>query len=355
METNFRRELTSSFKPHVGQFVVWAVLLHAMLFMRADVPCAEGLRNTPATVLSFLPEEILTSPLVFHVFRWLLVVAGILWVLQLLVPLSSWVCVFAYTITVALVFENSSHIEHTKNLANIVLFVHAMWYHFHASDIRTALARNAFWVSSVYPGWTHSLSLFCIAIYHSNAALAKLLQSGIEWPNGLSLQLWINLMGREDSLAKTLILSDRTTAALLQWCVLLVEASAIVAVFCPRVRMPIGAALLGLYGGIADSFGFSFVLNAFLVAAFFFPWARIIDRACDAAKRCLEVGCTVARGSRLERTLGFVVPRLDLLGVTALSRQPKPSGPEPFPGANSRARSEPSERCSPGGSRGDNS
>jgi len=33
----------------------------------------------------------------------------------------------------------------------------------------------------------------------------------------------MNLMGREDSLAKALILSDRTTAALLQWAVLLVE------------------------------------------------------------------------------------------------------------------------------------
>jgi len=248
METDFRRELTSSSKPHVGQFVVWAVLLHAMLFMRVDMPYSEGSRNNPATVLSFLPEEILTSPLVFQLSRWLFVVAGILWALQLLLPLSSWVCVFAYTITIALVFENSSHIEHTKNLANIVLFVHAMWYHFHTSDIRTALARNAFWVSRIYPGWTHSLSLFCIAIYHSNAALAKLLQSRIEWPNGLSLQLWVDLMGREDSLAKTLILSDRTTAALLQWAVLLVEASAFLAVFYPRLRMPIGAALLSLYG-----------------------------------------------------------------------------------------------------------
>ena len=151
----------------------------------------------------------------------------------------------------------------------------------------------------------------------------------------------MNLMGREDSLAKALILSDRTTAALLQWAVLLVEASAILAVFCPRLRMPIGAALLGLYGGIADSFGFSFVLNAFLVAAFFFPWARIIDRACDAAKRCLEVIFSVARGSRLERILGFVVPRLDLLGVTTFSCQPQPSGPERFPGGNSKARREP--------------
>lgn len=318
MGTELRRKLNSASKPHVGQFVLWGLLLHAMVFLRVDLPLSEGLRNSPATVLSFLPEAILTAPLAFHFFRWLLVVAGILWALQLLVPLSAWVCVFAYTITVAIIFENSSQIDHTRNLANLVLFVHAMWYHFYAGDIRTALSRNVFWISRVYPWWIHCLSLYCIAIYHSNAALSKLLQSGIQWPNGLSLQLWVHLMGREPSLANPVILSSRTGASLMQWAALLVEASAIVAVFCPRLRVPIGVALLGLYVGIADSFGFSFMLNGFLVAAFFFPWAGIIDRGCDAAERCLEVTIAVARGSWLERLLRFVVPRLDLFGVTKL-------------------------------------
>jgi hypothetical protein len=327
MGTEFRAELTSNFKPHVGQFVIWGLLLHEMVLMRVNLPRWEGLRNTPATVFSFLPVEILISPLVFHFFRWLFVVAGILWILQLRLPISSWVCVFAYTITSAMVFENSTQIEHTKNLANIVLFVQAMWYHFHAGDIRTAVARNSLWISRIYPGWTYCLSLFCIAIYHSNAALAKVLESGLRWPNGLSLQLWIDLMGREHSLANPLILADRGTAALMQWVVLVVEASAILGVFFTRLRVPIGVALLGLYIGIAESFGYSFLLNAFLVAAFFFPWSGIMDRsgimdqACDVAKRRFKVSITVARGSRLERILGFVLPRLDVFRMIKLSSQ----------------------------------
>ena len=323
MERELRREIASAYKPHIGQFVVWGLLLHAIIFMRDRVPASEGARNHLATIFSFLPEEILTSPLVFPVFRWLLVAAGILWALQLLVPLSSWVSVFAYTLTVAIAFENSSHIDHARHLANLVLFVHAMWYHFHASDIRMALARRVFWLSRIYPGWVHSLSLFCIGIYHSNAALSKLVQSGIDWPNGLSLQLWVHLMGREHSLANTLILSSRTTAALLQWAVLVVEASALVAVFVPRLRVPVGVALLGVYAGIADSFGFSFVLNAFLVAAFYFPWMGVIDRACDAAERRLAITFAVARGSRLERFLDFVVSRFDVLGLARISSQPE--------------------------------
>ncbi len=321
MEAELRRKLSSATKPHVGQFVVWGILLHAIVFLPVHLPLSAGPRNSPATVLSLLPEVILTAPPVFHFFRWLLVAAGILWALQLLVPLSSWVSVIAYTITVALVFENSTQIDHTKNLANLVLFVHAMWYHFHASDIRTALNRNAFWTSRVYPRWIHSLSISCIAIYHSNAALSKLLQSGIEWTNGLSLQLWVHLMGREHSLINTLILSSRTTAALMQWATLLVEASSLVAVFCPRLRVPIGVALLGLYVGIADSFGFCFALNGFLIAAFFFPWAGIIDRLCNTAESILMVTIVVRRGSRLERMLRVAMPRLDVLGVTRLSSQ----------------------------------
>ena len=206
---------------------------------------------------------------------------------------------------------------------DLVLFVHAMWYHFHASDIRMALARRVFWLSRIYPGWVHSLSLFCIGIYHSNAALSKLVQSGIDWPNGLSLQLWVHLMGREHSLANTLIFSSRSTAALLQWAVLVVEASALVAVFVPRLRVPVGVALLGVYAGIAESFGFSFVLNAFLVAAFYFPWRGIMDRACDAADRRLAITFAVARSSRLERFLDFVVSRFDVLGLARISSQPE--------------------------------
>lgn len=53
-----------------------------------------------------------------------------------------------------------------------------MWYHFHASDIRMALARRAFWLSRIYPVWADSLSLFCIGIYRSNAALSKLCVDG---------------------------------------------------------------------------------------------------------------------------------------------------------------------------------
>jgi hypothetical protein len=319
MGPEFRDEIHSNIKPYVGQFVLWALLLHEMVLLRWDLPQTEGLRSNPATVLSFLPVEVLTSPLLFQIFRWILVVTGILWSLQLLVPFSSWVCVFSYTATVAMIFENSYQISHTKNLANIVLFVHAMWYHFHASDIRRALASNTFWVSRIYPGWTYCLSLFCIAIYHSNAALAKILESGFHWPNGISLQLWIHLMGRENSLANTLLLSDRSTATMIQWAVLCVEASAIMAVFLPRFRVAIGVALLVLYIGIADSFGFSFLLNAFLVVAFYFPWTRIMERACEIAERHVKFNLIVARSSRLALLLGFVLPRFDVLRVTELS------------------------------------
>ncbi len=321
MVTEFPDRLDLNFRPHVGQFVLWVLLVHEMLLMRLDLPCAAGSRNNHATILSFLPTEILTSPFVFLCFRSLFLVAGILWILQLLLPISSWVCVIAYTICMGMIFENSSHISHTKNLSNIVLFVQALWYHFHASDIRNALGRNTFWVSRIYPGWVYTLSLFCVALYHSNAAIAKVLESGLRWPNGLSLQLWIELMGRENSLVNSVILSSRSVATLMQWGVLVVEASAILAVVFPRLRVAIGVAILCLYVGIADSFGYSFLLNAFLVAAFYFPWSGWIDSAFEIAERSPKLLITVAVGSRWEGILGFVVPRLDLFRMTKCSNE----------------------------------
>lgn len=49
----------------------------------------------------------------------------------------------------------------------------------------------------------------------------------------------------------------------------------------------------------------------------------VIDRACVPAERRLVITFAVARGSRLERFLDFVVSPFDVLGLARISSQPE--------------------------------
>lgn len=69
MGADLPRAGTSASRPHVGQVVVWGILLHAIVFMRDHVPTPAGERDHLATVCSLLPEELLASPFVFPVCR----------------------------------------------------------------------------------------------------------------------------------------------------------------------------------------------------------------------------------------------------------------------------------------------
>lgn len=315
MLSRIRERLGECTRPQLGQFVIWALIYIAITRTSRDLPVLVGERNSPVTILSFLPEDVLTSWLLFTVCRWFLVIAGSLWALQLLLPLSCWLTVVAFTAVVALFNENASTISHIFNLPTIVLIIHAMWYHFYHRAITQSLARGCFWRTCIYPYWVFYLSVFCIAMFHTNAGLSKLTESGPLWANGVSLQLWLHLWGRHDSFLSALIVSNRSLAIALQGSTLVIETGAILAIFSAKMRIGIGVGLLCLYCGIIESFGYQFMYNAILVAVFVLPLNTALDYIYTRTTR-VTVHITCGKLSR--KVCQRVVSRLDVFGVIEL-------------------------------------
>tara|TARA_B100001093_G_scaffold514601_1_gene588986 strand:- start:98 stop:877 length:780 start_codon:yes stop_codon:yes gene_type:complete len=252
--------------------------------------------------------------MVFEGLRWALVIGGVLWSLQLLIPWSSWLAVGSFTGVVALFYENSMAIAHTYNLAVLLLFIHAAWYHFRRHEIRAAIADGSFWHREMYPPWVFKLSVFSIAIFHTFAGLSKLFISGFEWANGLSLQLWVHLWG-VDSGVKELLLSDRALAQALQVSTLVIETGAIVALLSRRWRWAMGLGLMGLYSGILMTFNFNFQYNALIVALFLLPTYAALDWVYKFLHDGRRLTLRLRPDSAVTRVLRLLLSRLDILGV----------------------------------------
>lgn len=257
--------------PRFGQLVVWVLLSFCLILAALPVHYMTGQRIGPATILAFLPDAVVRTELLYQATRITLVISALLWATQRLVPWTCWITVVSCTALWSLRMENTYHAAHIFNVTNMLLVLHAGWYQFYSLQIRQSRREGRFWTSALYPRWVYLLSVFYIGLFHTWAGLSKLRYSGIDWGNGVSLQLWIHLFGWPGSVASQLLLDHPAIAKAAQSSALLVETLAILALI-PGMRVVVGLALLGLYLGILTTFvDFGFHFNALLVAMFLLP------------------------------------------------------------------------------------
>jgi hypothetical protein len=280
-------------RPLYGQVILWVLLacalcLAAYFLSHHGGAHPHGPRNrvsiltpqpeaAPPSLLSLLPDALLQNRPLFWSCGALFVLGAILWVAGLLLPWSGWLCALSFTAVVALYLENASQATHVAHLTNVLLLLHALWYHFYAAEIRHARREGCFWQRDLYPRWVHSLSVFAIGMFYGLAGLSKLLEGGLGWANGVSLQLWVSLWGNPDSLWTQLILDNRNVARALQWATLLSEVGALPALFLPRFRLACALALVGFHIGQIAVFAWGFHANMILLLLVFappWPWIK---------------------------------------------------------------------------------
>jgi hypothetical protein len=265
-------------RPHFGQLTLWLLLLCAqplaIYFVTHWGLHVRGPRTGPATILSFLPDSVLLSPLPIQVCASLFVLGSFLWLAQLAIPWSGWLTSLAFTAVVALYVENATQVTHVAHVTNVLLLLHALWYHFYRREIRAALAAGCFWSTPLYPRWVHALAVFYLGLFYGLSGLMKLLTSGPGWANGVSLQLWTNLWGEPGSLWTGLIREHRWVAVAMQSATLLGESSGLLAIFLPRLRPFIGLMLIGFHVGAICVFKWGFHANMVMLALFFLPCDR---------------------------------------------------------------------------------
>ncbi len=262
--------------PHFGQLATWVLLGAALWLARYPYEMAVGPRQGPASLLSWLPGEVLSSPASFWVARCALVLGAALWFWRKLLPWSCWLTVIAFTILWSLHVENSWHTNHCFQMTNNLLFIQALGETLCAREIQSATAAGKYWQTPLYPRWVTLAAVAYIGIFHTAAGLSKLSFSGPEWANGTSLQIWAHLWGRPWSPTTWLILKSRTLTQVLQASTLVVETCGVLAVF-PQLRTWIGLATVGFYVGVLLTFDYGFHFNLLFTALYLLPVERWVE------------------------------------------------------------------------------
>jgi hypothetical protein len=270
----FLDHLGSLDTPQFGQAVTWVLLgcCYILAFLRFEqIP---GSPQGPATVIAWLPESVLHSDATFYAFRGLLLIGATLWLFNRALPWSCWLATLGFTGLWSMHMETTTNGAHIFNAANQLLIVQSLWYTFFAADIRQALAEHRFGTTPLYPRWVYLLGLFYLGLFHTSAGLAKLAASGLDWPNGVSLQLWAYWDGRPGSWLREVMINCRPLVQFMQWLTLIFETVAIVGLFSRRLRPWIGLMLVSFYIGVVLTFDYGFHMNLALTALFFFPFDR---------------------------------------------------------------------------------
>lgn len=268
-------------RPHFGVFTLTLLLIGCccamsyFLVMRGETK--PGPRVGTSSVLSALPDRLLLDDRLFYGSAVLFVVAGVLWLGHVAIPWTSWLCALGYNLAVALYLENAQHVSHTGHLAGNLLLIHALWYHFYGRDMRQAFRDGRFWATPLYPRWTHLLCVWYIGVFYGMSGAYKWYCSGPDWPNGLSLQLWVDLWGDRDYSPLTgPVLANRHLATALQWVTILGETAGFLAIVSRTARPFVGLALIGLHIGAISVFRWGFYVNLAMLLLFFFPCDRWI-------------------------------------------------------------------------------
>ena len=198
--------------------------------------------------------------------------------LQNLALILPWLSVLSYTLLVSVFWENLPWFRHKYVVPNWVMIYYALWFGFYRYDIAKAISHRNFWGNNtLYPRWAYLGSVFSIALLYSFGGISKMRAAGIEWGDGLSLQLWVEMMGDSSFPLTDFILSDRSNAQLLQGGVIILQSCAVLAVF-PSLRSTIGLGLIAFQLSVELMFGIPFRSNVILIAAFFLPWYGVLQR-----------------------------------------------------------------------------
>jgi hypothetical protein len=259
--------------PDFGQLTVWILIVIALCLTSLEPPHQAGPRaEVAATLFSFLPETLLRSVVFYQLLRVVLAIVALSWALQRGLPWTPWATSICFMLLWALRMENVTNGAHIFHVANMLIFLHAAWYFLYRHEIAAARAEGVFWKTRLYPRWVFLLSVFYLGVFHTWAGITKISASGLDWGNGLSLQLWIYLWGWPGSPFGQLVLASRWVARLLQTGALVIESFSFLCWFGYWPRILVGLGLLGFYSGVLGTFvDYGFHFNAILVALFLLP------------------------------------------------------------------------------------
>ncbi len=185
--------------------------------------------------------------------------AALAWVRGRFTPWSGWLSVFCFVVAASALWENLSYVLHKYVLSYLLLSALALIQH---------LQRR---LDSL---WAERLMWACVGQYYGFSGLSKLLQSGFAWADGLSMQIWVQFMGRTETQLAHYLLGSQSLAQACQAAALVLELSAWLLPFVPRWRRPWTLIVCVFHLTVWHVLGISFLTNVppLLCLAFLDPF-----------------------------------------------------------------------------------
>jgi len=232
--------------------------------------------DTTATILHPFRGPTLMSPMLetgLVVGVWIF---ATLWLFQRLLPFSAWLTAILFTLAWAVRLENMGKTIHVSHLTALLLWVLAWWRQETMAEFRAARAQGQSWSGLYYPEWVFQSCLVITALFYGWAGWSKLAASGLDWANGISMQIWTRLWGNPNFFATQWVLESRPISMFLQTLSLALEVFAPLAIL-PIFRTWIGLGLIGMHLGIVTIFGWGFHGNMIFIALLMLPFRQWLE------------------------------------------------------------------------------
>lgn len=220
----------------------------------------------PATILGHLIPNLIDSQVLYGWSQIIFYISGLLWISRRLPIISPIICSLAYLLITSMLFESSPNAEkHSVHMLPNLFLILAAYDLFFFSELKASRKNwQLYQQESHLPGWILELFVFTIGICHSWAGISKLLESGLSWVNGTSLQIWVKLWGGEN-LLNNAVLNSFTFAWFSQAAVLIIETLAIFVFIDKKRRL--------YWGGLIVVFH---LVNEYMWGWMFLHWCPII-------------------------------------------------------------------------------
>ena len=245
-----------------GMLALWLILgCSAWIIANIHVP----------SIATYGSGGLLTSSAALNTLRFVFLASAAWWAFGLFVPASSWVAFGSHFVLSTLVGQLDASLAAQSATFNWLLLAFALWYQLDAGPIRQAMQKKQLSSSQLFPEWVQFLCVFAILMECTASGVNKLLVSGLFWADGLSLQLWMQVLANPDNPVVTTLIEDRWVANVLQVLLLTAECFAFFALLTAGSRIFFGLLLVTTYSLTYLQMGILPVASILPMALFLLP------------------------------------------------------------------------------------
>ncbi|WP_413578418.1 hypothetical protein ACLVWU_07755 [Bdellovibrio sp. HCB290] len=214
----------------------------------------------PVSLVGYLPTALIENKMAFQICTGIFLISTTLWLLKLAPKILSIVSALFFILSTSWYLQNEPFGDHRQSVFSLLLILLALreW----------GLLQYYFYKTAAVV----VLSFYCLAGWE------KIFYSGLSWPNGTTLQVFVHSMGYMESYLGRAILHNHNLAVFFQWAILILECGAFVILTGPRfLRWIWLVALVGFHIGIEEIFHYRYYLHLIIVL-YLFALPALLER-----------------------------------------------------------------------------